>query len=145
MSHNQLGPSNDFKRVHTCFDLLQDGLTRYGCVIPGYPQEAATIEALAIVKKRKGDLAAASRLAPEPLGDTWNEFRHCIAPVCASLAMGERNPRDEYRFVAWVYDTQPCAAGMTELKAYFENLFTRIAIDAALGGMGNHSGYAPSD
>ena len=140
MSHNQLGPSNDFKRVLACFDLLKDGLARYGCVIPSYPQEAATIEALAILKKRKGDLAAASQLAPEPLGNAWNEFRHCIAPVCASLAMGERSPRDEYRLVAWVYDTQPCAAEMAELKAYFETLFTWIAIDAALSCIGNHSG-----
>jgi hypothetical protein len=140
MSHNQLDPSNDFKRVHTCFDLLLNGLARYGCVIPGYPQEAATIEALAIVKKRKGDWAAASQPAPEPLSNTWNEFRHCIAPVCASLAMGERNPRDEYRLVAWVYDTQPCGVEMAELKAYFETLFTWIAIDAALSCIGNHSG-----
>lgn len=140
MSHNQLGPSNDFKQVLTCFDLLQDGLARYGCVIPGYPQEAATIEALAIVKNRKGDLATASQLAREPLGNSWNEFRRCIAPVCASLAMGERNPRDEYRLVAWVYDTQPCTAEMAELKAYFETLFAWIAIDAALSCIANHSG-----
>ena len=53
MSHNQLGPSDDFKRVLACFDLLKDGLARYGYVIPGYPEEVATIEALAILKNAR--------------------------------------------------------------------------------------------